>query len=79
MNNGQGYHEDNWGGGHMNYQRGANQNINRFGYGANQQRWNSGNNVGRGGYQNRFRANSHGGVALMPIFYSKQCKRWWRQ
>ncbi|KAM0853242.1 hypothetical protein ACQ4PT_051215 [Festuca glaucescens] len=63
MNNGQGFNDDNWGGGHMNYQRGASQNSNRFGYGANQQRWNSGNNVGRGGFQNRFRANPHGGVA----------------
>jgi hypothetical protein len=63
MNNGQGYNEDNWGGGHMNYQRGAPQNGNRFGYGANQQRWNSGNNGGRDGYQNRLRTTPNGAVA----------------
>jgi hypothetical protein len=63
MNNGQGYNEDIWGGGHMNYQRGAPQNGNRFGYGANQQRWNSGNNGGRDGYQNRLRTTPNGAVA----------------
>jgi hypothetical protein len=51
----------------MNYQRGAHQNSNRFGYGANPQRWNSGNNGGRGGYQNRFRANLNGAVARGAI------------
>ncbi|KAK1632989.1 hypothetical protein QYE76_007304 [Lolium multiflorum] len=56
MTGGQGFHDDNWGAGPSNYQRGP-----RFGYGANQ-RWNNNNNAGRGGYQNRFGATSHGGV-----------------
>jgi hypothetical protein len=52
----------------VNYQRDANfQNSNRFNYGGNQQRWNNGNIPGRGGYQNRFRANGHGVAARIGI------------
>ncbi|KAM0852187.1 hypothetical protein ACQ4PT_051922 [Festuca glaucescens] len=62
INNGQGYRNENWGGGHSNFQRGATHNGNRFGYAAPQQRWSEGNNGGRGGYQYRARANPSGGV-----------------
>jgi hypothetical protein len=55
MNGGQGFNNDNWGAGPMNYQRGH-----RYGYGANP-RWNNGNNGARGGFQNR--GGSQGGVA----------------
>ncbi|KAM0920367.1 hypothetical protein ACQ4PT_007556 [Festuca glaucescens] len=69
MNSGPGYQEENWGGGNVNYQRGAIlHNSNIFSYGGNQQRWNNGNNPGRGGgYQNRFRANGNGVAAKNGI------------
>jgi hypothetical protein len=82
MNNGQGFHDDNWGGGHMNYQRGASQSGNRFGYGANQ----FGGVVVTMLAGVVFRIDSglthmegwHG-VASMQICYTKQCKQWLRQ
>ncbi|KAM0849117.1 hypothetical protein ACQ4PT_053932 [Festuca glaucescens] len=52
MNGGQGYQEENWGGGAGHFQRGVNRFNNRN-YN-NQQRW---NNSGRGGYQQNFRTN----------------------
>jgi hypothetical protein len=51
----------------MNYQQGAQHNGNRFGYGANSQRWNNGNSGGRGGYQNRFRASPSAPIARNAI------------
>jgi hypothetical protein len=64
MNNVAGFREENWGGSWN-----SNFYINtRFGYGANQQRWNNGNNSGTGnGYQNRFRANGDGAAARSAI------------
>ncbi|KAM0834290.1 hypothetical protein ACQ4PT_063701 [Festuca glaucescens] len=56
MNGGQGYQQENWGGGSGNFQRGANYHNANINFGGNQQRW---NNHGRGGYQQRFRTNGH--------------------
>ncbi|KAM0926371.1 hypothetical protein ACQ4PT_003471 [Festuca glaucescens] len=55
------HQEENWGGANTNFQRSANfNNGNRFGFGGNQQRW----NTGRGGsYQHRFRDNGAGAPA----------------
>ncbi|KAM0871316.1 hypothetical protein ACQ4PT_039450 [Festuca glaucescens] len=62
---GTGHHEENWGGTNTNFQRSANfNNNNRFGYGGNQQRWNTGRG---GGFQNRPRANGTGAAARNSI------------
>ncbi|KAM0878122.1 hypothetical protein ACQ4PT_035063 [Festuca glaucescens] len=62
---GTGHHEENWGGTNTNFQRSANfNNNNRFGYGGNQQRWNTGRG---GGFQNRPRANGTGAAARNGI------------
>ncbi|KAM0830239.1 hypothetical protein ACQ4PT_066356 [Festuca glaucescens] len=62
---GSGHQEENWGGSNANFQRSANfNNGNRFGYGGNQQRWNTSRG---GGFQNRFRANGTGAAARNGI------------